>query len=140
MPRQALVVTGIRSIDRRLKRLLPAVQKKVVRQAMRAGLKVIASLVKAEAPADTGEMRRNVKVRALKSRRRGSIGLECRIKAVDALKRTSAGTGKTVFYGAIQEYRFNDFMKRAFVAKGRLARQVMIDGIRSGIEREANRG
>jgi Bacteriophage HK97-gp10, putative tail-component len=140
VPKTAVVVTGIRRIDRRLHTLLPRIQKKVVRQGIRAGLKVIAAEVRATAPVDTGEMKAHVKVRAVKGRKRGSISLECRIGGSAKLKRTSPKTGKTVFYPAIVEYLKKKFMKRVFDSKGRQARQVMIDNIRSGIEREASRG
>lgn len=152
---RSIVITGIKEVDRALKRLAPAVQKKVVRQAMKRGLQVLASEVKAQAPSDTGATRASVKVRAVKSRRRGSIQLEVRIgdpvskdpnkaKAPDALKRTSGKTGKTVFYPAVVQYGSEDreadpFMTRAFDAKGEIARTVTMNALRQGVEREASR-
>jgi hypothetical protein len=121
-----------------MRSLVPRLQKKVIRQAMRRGLKVLKAETEAQAPVDTGETRRNVKVRAVKSRKRGSISLEVRIKAVDALKKTTR-EGKEVFYPAVVEYKHDPFMKRSFDAKGNLARDVTIQELRIGIDREANR-
>lgn len=137
MANAAIIVTGIKDIDRRLKTLLPRLQKKVIRQGMRAGLKVIAAEVKANAPVDTGRMKKAVQVRAVKSRKRGSIALEVRIsgKVAGLIK-----PGRNpVFYPAIVEYKFRQFMKRAFNSKGEAARQVTINAIRMGIEREAGK-
>jgi HK97 gp10 family phage protein len=143
MPK-AVVITGIRDIDRRLRTLLPRLQKKVLRQAMRKGLKVVQAEVKAEVPVETGLTRSAVQVRAVKSKRRGSIALEVRISGkVPGLVKTYGGD-KRAFYPAVVEYGRkgvapNPFMRRAFTAKGEAARQVTIEDIRMGVEREASR-
>lgn len=136
---KAIVITGLEEIDKRLGRLEPKVQKKVVRQAMRRGLKVLQQAVKTEAPVDTGATRSEVKVRAVKSRRRGSIQLEVRVEAVDETKRTSAKTGKTVFYPAILEYTSDAFMERAYDSAAERARQVTLTALTQGIESEASK-
>jgi HK97 gp10 family phage protein len=135
--RKSIVITGLKQVDKRLRTLEPRVQKKVIRQAMRKGLKVLAAAVKAEAPVLTGTMRDNVKVRAVKSRRRGSIQLEVRIEANDETKHTSPKTGKTVFYAAVVQYGPDPFMERAFDSAGERARQVALKALLGGIEREA---
>ena len=137
---RSVVITGIRDIDRRLKSLLPRLQKKVIRQGMRAGLKLMKAEVEAQAPVETGATRSNVKVRSVRSRKRDTISMEVRIKAVDELKRTSPATGKTVFYPAIVEYKHNHFMKCLSEAKREAARETTIAAIRAGIEREAAQG
>lgn len=137
MPSKAIVITGIKELDRRLGRLEPKVQKNVVRKAMRRGLKVIADATRAESPFLTGATRAGVKVRAVKSRRRGSIQLEVRIEATDQTKRTSAKTGKTVFYPAILEYTSDPFMDRAYDSAGERARQVTLTALARGTEAEA---
>jgi hypothetical protein len=136
--RKSVIVTGIGDIDRRLKTLEPRVQKKVIRQAMRAGLKILQAATEAEAPVLTGATKEAVVVRAVKGRRRGSIELEVRIAADDELKKTSAN-GKTYFYPAIVQYMYDPFITRAFDSTGEAARQVTIARIREGIEREASR-
>ena len=111
---------------------------------MRAGMKLMAEHVRQLAPVLTGTLRDNVVVRAgFKSRtRRGAITMDARIDANDETKRTSAKTGKTVFYPAIVEYgvkkrgiRANDFMLRAFRRFGEAARRLTIERIRAGIDR-----
>jgi hypothetical protein len=136
--RKSVIITGIGDIDRRLKTLEPRVQKKVIRQAMRAGLKILQAAVKAEAPVLTGATKEHTVVRAVKGRKRGSIELEVRIAADDELKKTSAN-GKTYFYPAIVQYMYDPFMTRAFDSTGEAARQVTIARIREGVEREASR-
>ena len=143
--RQVLIVTGIREIDRKLRQLPGRVQKKVVRQAMRAGLKVVMQEVKAQSPVDTGTTRKAVQTRAVKKKKRGAIELEVRILATDMTKRTSARTGKTVFYPAIVEYGHdktpaNPFMLRAFNAKGETARKTTLAHLLAGLNREIRRG
>lgn len=144
-----VVITGIREIDRRLKRLEPAVQKKILRKAIRSGLKLVAEEVKARAPVDKGALRKGIKVRACRRRKRGAIELEVRIAATDETKRTSKKSGKTVFYPAIVEYGRNDklsgsvppnpFMRQAFEARGEAARQVTLAALLRGVEQESSR-
>jgi HK97 gp10 family phage protein len=140
----SVVVTGIKDIDRKLKFLPGRIQKKVLRQAMREGLKVMAAEVKAQVPVDTGLTKKNVRVRAVKKKRRDEIQLEVRVGGDEELYKTSAKTGTTVFYPALVEYGRknvppNPFMRRAFEAKGEIARQVTIDEIRAGVESEASK-
>jgi HK97 gp10 family phage protein len=101
--------------------------------------------VKDQVPIDTGLTRESVKVRAVKARKRGVIALDVRIAASTAgLKKTSTTTGDTVFYPAVVEYGRagvppDPFMRRAFQAAGKSARNAALDEIRSGIEKEARR-
>ena len=102
---------------------------------MRKGLKLIQQEVKATAPVESGETRRNVKVRSVKAKKRGTISLEVRIKATDKLKKQSKA-GKTTFYPAVVEYKFKQFMKRVFQRKGNAARSLTMSEIHLGIDRE----
>lgn len=143
--KNAIIITGIRDIDKKLRTLEPRLQKKVLRQAMRSGLKVQAAEVKAQAAVDTGLMRSSVKVRAVKRKKRGSISLEVAISAkTDGLVKQSANGG--AFYPAIEQYgsekqgrAADPFATRAFESKGEASRQVTIAQIRAGIEREASK-
>ncbi len=136
-----VIITGIRDIDRRLKLLPLKVQKKVMRPAMRDGLKMVAAEVRMQAPVDTGLTESAVQVRALKQKRRDAVALEVRIsgKVPGLIKH---GTQQAVFYPAVVEYGRegvppNPFMRRAYEAKGEPARQLTIQRIREGVEREA---
>lgn len=142
--RQLVVVTGIKEIDRRLRKLQPARQKAALRSAMRSGLKIVASATKAEAPVWTGTMKKNIKVRAAGKRRRGTIELEVRVASNDETKRTTK-KGQTVFYPAVVEYGKkgtppNPFMRRAFEATGERARKTTLAALRANVEREAAKG
>jgi HK97 gp10 family phage protein len=138
-----VVVTGVPAIDRRLKTLEPKVQRKYVRKSIRSGLKVVAAGVKAEAPAVTGATRRAVKVRAVKQRRRGAIEMEVRIAADETTVKVSAGTGKRAFIPAIVEFgrkgvEPDPFARRAYEAKGDLARDIAQRELVAGVEKEAS--
>ena len=137
MAKAGITIQGDRALTRRLRKLVPRVQKKVIRQAMRAGIKIVAAEIKATAPVESGLTKRNVKVRALKSRRRGSIALEARIAGKGTELYKTSKDGKTVFYPAIVEH-LRHFMKRAFHSKGEKARETTMDAIRAGILREAS--
>lgn len=138
MPKAGIVITGIKDVDKRLKRLEPKIQKKVIRQAMRGGLKTLAALLRSEAPVDTGATKAGIKVRAVKSRRRGTIAMEVRIQESPETKRTSGKTGETVWYPAILEH-LTHWMARVFDNHGERVRQETLDRLRKGIEDEAGR-
>lgn len=140
MPSTTVVITGIRRIDKKLKLLPLKVQKKVVRQSMRKGMKIVLSEVKSEAPVDSGVLKSNLALRARKRKKRGTIELEVRIKANDETKKTSKA-GKTVFYPAIVEYGHgnappNPFMRRAYTQSGRAARDETLQALLDGVNRE----
>ncbi len=144
--KRSLFVSGIRRLDRKLRQLEPRLQRKLIGQAMRAGLKVLASAVKSVAPVWHGVLRGAIKVRAIRKRKRGTVRLNVEILATDRTKRTSARTDTTVFYPAIVEYGSkkrslepNDFMKRAFDSHGHQVKSLTLEHLRAGIEREAKK-
>jgi HK97 gp10 family phage protein len=134
-----VVVTGIKEVDRALKQFEPNLQKKVLRQALRKGGRILAIEVKGQAPVLTGATRRAVKVQAMKMGRRTSMGVKVVIAAGEKTAKTSARTGERFFVPAIEEFGDsthapNPFMRRAFNARAEQVRRVVIDAIRSGIE------
>lgn len=131
-----VVVTGIDKVDRKLRRLPYKIQGKVLRPAMRAGLKVMRAAVRADAPVLTGATRTAAVVRAPLKRKRDVVEYEVRIRAEGALKKTSPKTGKTVFYPAIVEYKYDPFMARAFADSAGAARNVTLRAIKAGLDRE----
>jgi Bacteriophage HK97-gp10, putative tail-component len=139
MAYKAVVITGIKAIDRKLRRLEPRVQRKVVRQSMRAGLKPMQAEVKSEVPVESGLTRSAVVVRSNRSRRRGVISLAVRIsgKKAGLVKTTKAG--RRVFYPAVVEYKHDAFMRRSFDSKGKTSRDVAMDRIRRGVDEEVKR-
>lgn len=140
--KQAIIITGVKAIDRKLKSLEPRVQKKVVRKSMRAGLKLLAAEVKTQIPVLSGLARSAVKVRAVKKRKRGSIELEVTIdsKTPGLIKPGS----KPAFYPALIEYGDRDtppdpFMRRSYEAKSEGARQVTLSSLLKGTMEEASK-
>jgi len=136
-------VTGDKEIDRKLKVLPRVLQAKVIRSAMRLGMKEVAERARAEAPVLTGTMRDRIKVKAPRKKKRGSVGVDVRVDASDQLvKHTRAG--KRVFYpmavemghGSVQP---DPFMHRAYAEEGDRANRIAMGAIRVGVEREASR-
>jgi HK97 gp10 family phage protein len=65
----SLEIKGIEELTAKLEALGKNGTKKVMRQAMRAAMKPMLDAVKSKIPVETGEMKRNVKLRALKRSR-----------------------------------------------------------------------
>jgi HK97 gp10 family phage protein len=79
-------VTGIEAIDRKLKELSKNEVKAVIRKACREGAKTIAALAKELTPAgETGQEKRNIKVRAL-DRSRKAFGAKVELSSEDLEK------------------------------------------------------
>ena len=68
---------GDKALSRKLAKLPAAVQRKVLRPALRKGGKVILEAVRRNIPVDEGKLRKTLKLRALKAKR-GRIGVEVR--------------------------------------------------------------
>lgn len=132
------IVTGISKIDRKLRQLPWKVQRKVVSQSIREGLKVIAAEVKSSAPRRTGTMAGAVKVRKVKTKKRDSVMLETRISGgVSGLVKNQP-SGRW-FYPALVEYLHDNFMHRSFRMTARAERDHVMQLILAGIEREARK-
>ncbi len=137
----SLIVTGIPALDRKIKAIGKAAPK-IARKAMRVGMKTVAQETKTQVPVDTGLTKANVKVRALKKRKRNAIGIEVRIASAPGLyKKSKIGT---VFYPAVIEYGRrgvapDPFGRRAYESKGESARQLTLQELRDGVEAEARR-
>lgn len=133
MAKSKVVVTGIDKLDRKFKLLDARVGKKVVRQAMRQALKPVLAAARANAPEESGVLRRSIKIRAVKRRKKGVIGLEIR---------TDAKTmGGDAFYAAFIELGTSDkpaqpFLSPAYVEQGPEAVKQLEQLILEGLERE----
>jgi HK97 gp10 family phage protein len=88
-------VKGGEELTAALKQLEPRFAKKIVRQAIRTGLKPLLFSAKSHAPSATGAMRAAIKIKAIK-RVRNRFGLQVVIGEGNFV-------GKT-FYGAFQEF------------------------------------
>lgn len=112
MAKPTMVLTGDKALNRKLKKLAGKEAKAVIRKATRPALKPVLQEARAEAPKRTGNLRKNIKIRAL-PRSRKFFG-----------SRVTSGAGKSensgdAFYGAFLEYGTKRgieprrFMKRA---------------------------
>ena len=145
MAAESIRLEGGKEIEQRLRRLPSLVERKVVRQSLRAGAKVVQAQAVSDAPKKTGFLSRNIKVRAAR-RSRGRIGV---------VVQTDKGFFKgDAFYGAFQEMGFHigprrlgdsrrfvegkHFMKRAFDSTKQRAADVTLESLKVGIEREAS--
>lgn len=138
-----VVITGVKAIDRRMKMLPDRLKKKVIRQAIRKALKPVQVAVKAQAPVASGQTKRAVRIRAVKSKKRDRIALEVKIGAGDY--KGDQYYAAFVQYGhniarprgnVIGHVQENPFMSRAFLATAGTARQDAMVEIAKGVNNE----
>lgn len=137
MARPTVVMTGLRELDRNLARLSDKMQKKLVRSAVRKAAKPVLDRAKELVPTDTGDLRRSLKIRALKrSRRRSTIGVQV-VTGVDFFKGEQ-------YYGGMIEFGTSKMNAKPFLrpaadqSKGK-ARLIFRQELRSGIIRETRK-
>jgi HK97 gp10 family phage protein len=134
--RAKIVVTGDRKIDRKLRALGPKVANKVVRKALRAGGKVFQAELQRNAPeGETGELKREIKVRAAKRSRKVGLGITV---AVVPLREH-----EDKFYAIFPELGTVDqpaqgYGRRSFDSQKDHVKRLVMDEIRRGAEREAS--
>ena len=136
---------GAKELARKLDNLPKRVEKKVLRQALRSGMRPIHMAAQAYAPIDTGKLKRSIKLRAIKRNRKGFVGVKI-----------TTGSGffrGEEFYGAFQEFGWRQgprrlgnqrrqvpgkhFFLRAANNKKDQAAGIVTQEIASGIIREA---
>jgi Bacteriophage HK97-gp10, putative tail-component len=140
-------IFGVPEVTRFLKQLEPKIRRKCIRQAIRAGLKVIQAGVKERMPRDTGTAIRATIVRVWKSKRRGTIAMEVRFDTDEVLANSPPYKGDPrghFFYIATIEWG-SEKIDREPVAPCRrtydedgpraeaVARQVLISGVQAEI-------
>jgi HK97 gp10 family phage protein len=130
-------ITGADEIIKALDELGPKVEKKILRKAVRKGLKPLLDEAKARAPEDTGKLKQSLTIRAAKSRKRGTIALEVRPN-----ERKFDGE---FYYPAVVEYGRSDlepnpFMAESFKAKADEAKDVALEEIKRGIDEIVRNG
>lgn len=125
------VVTGIPEIDKALAELERKAQRKIVSSAMRKAMKIVQAEAKNNAPVDTGELKKSIKVRAGK-RRRGAITIDVRTQDPNHKE-------KFLEFGTVK-MAARPFMRPAYDTKGEQAKKQAIAEILEGIERAADQG
>jgi len=136
----AIVVTGVREIDRKLKTLEPRVQRKVLRQAMRSGMKVVLQDALMRVPVLTGLLKKNIKLRAMK-RKRNRVVLLVQVRSDPGLIKVSKA-GVRYFYPTAVEFGHGSvpphpFMRPAYDLQGPQARDTTMHELLEGTLREA---
>jgi HK97 gp10 family phage protein len=130
-----VTIRGLPEISRKLKKLEPALGKKIIRKAFRAALKPVRDAVRANLPSETGTLRKAVKVMSGRSRK-GRITMRVVIGA-------AAFKGGR-FYGAFRDLGTrklagSDGMKRGFDETKDGAKAAAERLILEGIEAELKR-
>jgi HK97 gp10 family phage protein len=137
------VLTGDKTINRRLAKLTGPEAKNIIRKSARPALKPILAAARANAPTDKGLLRKSVKIRAMK-RSRSRVGA-----TVSSGSKTSAYAGKA-WYGGPIEYGYTRrdgrempavrFMKRAVDAKREQSIRIYRESIRKMIRDLGTKG
>ena len=142
----ALTIKGSRELERKLMGLERKAAKKVVRQALRKGAKIVHAAARQEVPVRSGKLRKSLKVRRAKKNRRGSYAV-----MVTTGQNENMFTGET-YYGAFVHYGHRvgkrgrggrkqvaavPFIQRAYDRTKTHARDVVLRDMAAGIERVA---
>lgn len=154
-PLLKLELKNSKKLERALRKLDVKIRKKITRDALRPAAKIIQQKAKANAPrGKTGELRKAIKVRALK-RSRVNTGIQVRLDwGSKGAKSAAATKGRRLpYYAGFQElgYRIGSrklgnkrtlvpgkhFMENAFKSEGPRARDLAIKLMWQGIERAA---
>lgn len=140
MSTATVTIVGTNPLIAKLNKLPNAVQKRVLRPALRKGARLIQKAAQGGAPVDTGLMRRSLTVKAMKTKK-NRIGSMVMYRNVDLLLRFSKA-GKRYFYPAAVEYGHSGhdgthFIREAFDSKQASAESMILREIATGIEREA---
>jgi HK97 gp10 family phage protein len=130
-----MTIAGLAEIERAFRELPKTPAKKVVRQGVRAGAKVIHAGVVSSTPSDSGRLKKSFKVRAARARSRNVIAVG-----------VASGAGQFPppkgYYGAAHEFGTSEqpgqhSAARGFDAKASEAVKVVETTIAEGIVREA---
>ena len=123
LKKNKLTITGDKQIDRALKNIPDKVAKKAFRKSMRPAMKVIQKEAKDNAPVDSGDMKKSIKVKAAKRSRR--------FMGIDVVIGEEAFKGET-WYGNLVEYGTSKmpakpFMRPAYDSKDQVKNKVLED-------------
>jgi len=139
-----MTVQGAAELERKLLTLERKIARKVVRQALRKGAKIVQGATKIGAPVKTGRMRKSIMIRKPRGRDRpGTYSLAVLFDTArypGLIKYSRAG--KRYFYPAAVEYGHGDvaghpFVRPAFESREAEARSLILSDIAAGIERVA---
>ncbi len=135
----SVTVSGDKAVIRALEALPKRVRNKVVRQAVRKGMKLMKERVAANMPVDTGIARSSLVVRVSKMQKRGVVMLDV-LYDTEKLARsfTEHFYPATIEYGAVSQNRKPVApMRRAFDEEAQSIKDAAMREIAAGAEREA---
>jgi HK97 gp10 family phage protein len=145
-----LKLDGFAEFDAKLKRLVPKVAKKIVRQATKAAAKNTLKRVKENAKSMIGgEMgdliARNAKVFVFKHQRRGSWGVQIGMDPREKRFIHISQSGRRSYIPSALEYGHGNAKPKAYIRKAWAETKqqdvkIMASKLKEGIEREAQRG
>ena len=72
----SVIVTGVKKIDAKMADIIPNMQKKAIRKALRASAKIVRTDLDALVPEDTGLLSTTSRVRARRRSRKARIGVD----------------------------------------------------------------
>lgn len=142
-------------VDRLLTDLGRTIERKIVRSAIRNGMKPMLAATKKAAPVDSGLMKKSLVIRSLKQKRGRPIAVQIGFKNVaQIVERSTYGRGfgprdpnkkkKRYFYPTVVEYgtrtrTAKPFMRPAFESTKQQSLDTINKEVRSGIEAWAAR-
>lgn len=129
-------IRGGEELAAALESLGPAMEKKILRSAMREAAKPILDDAKRRAPVLTGQLRKSLKIRAIKRNRKGQVGV-----VISTAKGFFKGDE---FYGAFHEFGTKrmparPFIRPAFEANKALSITIVGEAVKLGLD-DAARG
>jgi len=128
--RITLNIEGAKELERKLLSFEPKLGRKIIRQALRNAAKPILNAAKANVPVDTGDLKKSLKVKAMRKRRH-SYGV---------MIATSVGWfAGNEFYGAFLEFGTSKmaarpFVRPAFDTEKENAEKIIKNDLQHGIE------
>jgi len=141
-----VIVKGAEESGRYLDGINKKARRSILRKGLRAGGNILQNEMKADAPSLSGRIRKNIKIRAGRKARPGSVTLSVGIGAKDFQGETFYGGfllwGHKVGSRKLGDSRAtvpgNDFINRAYEAKGDEAGKVTVDKIGELIDEAAH--
>jgi HK97 gp10 family phage protein len=106
-------ITGVKEIDRALRRIPQEMQKKALKQGLTAALKPVRKAIQADAPVKTGNLRRSIQIKLSKGRKTGMLWVAVgwrKKKKSDKPPKPGVDT-RDAFYTPFQEFGWGSKIK-----------------------------
>ena len=139
----SIEVLGDKALQRKLKAIPIALERKIVRKALREAARPVLATAQALVPVESGKLKKGLKLRALRKQKRGQFGVQVRTPTHDELG-TPYGL-RAYYYPAHLELGHGNvagrpFLRNALDSNRTTSTAIAAREIRAGIEAEAQRG